>query len=194
MLKLAGLGRRGNLKCFLELRELKPKLVVRDLAPSLWPALETLFGPRGACGGCWCMYWRLEKGERWEDLQGAPAKRRMKALVACGQGAGRDRVRGRRAGRLDRLWAATGFSAARSGADTRLRRRGASLVAPLLLHQGGLAGSRRRDGAPAPFASLTAAAGREDRRGLSGEPEARAAIAACLCLDGHAFAFLGCGV
>ena len=51
--------------------QLKPKLVVRDLAPSLWPALETLFGPRGACGGCWCMYWRLEKGERWEDLKGA---------------------------------------------------------------------------------------------------------------------------
>ena len=34
------------------------------------------------------MYWRLKKGERWEDLQGAPAKRRMKALVAAGKAQG----------------------------------------------------------------------------------------------------------
>ena len=24
-----------------------------------WPQLETLFGEKGACGGCWCMAWRL---------------------------------------------------------------------------------------------------------------------------------------
>ncbi len=24
--------------------------------PRLWPALEDLFGPKGACNGCWCMY------------------------------------------------------------------------------------------------------------------------------------------
>lgn len=24
-----------------------------------WADLEQLFGPRGACGGCWCLYWRL---------------------------------------------------------------------------------------------------------------------------------------
>src|SRR5690242_19221038 len=35
------------------------KLTVRPVAPELWPALEDLFGPRGACNGCWCMYWRL---------------------------------------------------------------------------------------------------------------------------------------
>jgi len=66
----------------------KGKLVVRDLSPALWPALTALFGPRGACGGCWCMYWRLEKGERWEDLKGGPAKRRLKALVAAGKAQG----------------------------------------------------------------------------------------------------------
>lgn len=26
-----------------------------------WPDLETLFGVNGACGGCWCMLWRLRK-------------------------------------------------------------------------------------------------------------------------------------
>lgn len=64
------------------------RLISRDLTPALWPALEELFGPRGACGGCWCMYWRLEKGERWQDLQGPRAKTRMKALVLAGKAQG----------------------------------------------------------------------------------------------------------
>jgi len=29
------------------------------LTPDRWKDLETLFGARGACGGCWCMAWRL---------------------------------------------------------------------------------------------------------------------------------------
>ena len=32
---------------------------MRPLTPELWPALEDLFGPTGACNGCWCMYWRI---------------------------------------------------------------------------------------------------------------------------------------
>jgi GNAT superfamily N-acetyltransferase len=35
------------------------KLVIRELTPDLWPALEDLFGEQGACNGCWCMYWRI---------------------------------------------------------------------------------------------------------------------------------------
>ena len=34
------------------------------------------------------MFWRLEKGERWEDLKGAPAKRRFKRLVVSGRARG----------------------------------------------------------------------------------------------------------
>jgi GNAT superfamily N-acetyltransferase len=34
-------------------------LTIRPLTPDLWPALEDLFGKNGACGGCWCMYWRI---------------------------------------------------------------------------------------------------------------------------------------
>jgi GNAT superfamily N-acetyltransferase len=34
-------------------------LKIRSLTPELWPQLEDLFGPTGACGGCWCMYWRI---------------------------------------------------------------------------------------------------------------------------------------
>jgi GNAT superfamily N-acetyltransferase len=35
------------------------KLDTRPLTADLWPALENLFGKRGACNGCWCMYWRI---------------------------------------------------------------------------------------------------------------------------------------
>jgi GNAT superfamily N-acetyltransferase len=35
------------------------QLQVRALSADLWPALEELFGARGACNGCWCMYWRI---------------------------------------------------------------------------------------------------------------------------------------
>jgi len=53
----------------------------KDLTPQLWPDLERLFGSNGACGGCWCMSWRTQRGERWADIKGAEAKRRMRALV-----------------------------------------------------------------------------------------------------------------
>ena len=34
-------------------------LTTRPLTPEQWPALVDLFGPRGACNGCWCMYGRI---------------------------------------------------------------------------------------------------------------------------------------
>lgn len=40
------------------------KLKIRALTPSLWPALEDLFGKNGACNGCWCMYWRIGSAYR----------------------------------------------------------------------------------------------------------------------------------
>ena len=36
----------------------KPNLSFHPLTPERWDDFEALFGPRGACGGCWCMYWR----------------------------------------------------------------------------------------------------------------------------------------
>jgi hypothetical protein len=39
-------------------------LNVRPLTPDLWPPLEDLFGERGACNGCWCMYWRVGSAYR----------------------------------------------------------------------------------------------------------------------------------
>ncbi|AGC43781.1 N-acetyltransferase GCN5 [Myxococcus stipitatus DSM 14675] len=61
---------------------------VQELTPEQWPALEKLFGKNGACSGCWCMFWRLEAGERFQDVKGPSAKRRMKALVEQGRAQG----------------------------------------------------------------------------------------------------------
>jgi GNAT superfamily N-acetyltransferase len=63
-------------------------ITCKRLTPALWPAVEELFGANGACGGCWCMYWRTAKGERWDDLKGERAKRRLKALVTSGKAQG----------------------------------------------------------------------------------------------------------
>lgn len=64
------------------------RIEIRELTPELWPAFEKLFGANGACAGCWCMFWRLEEGERYADVKGAEAKRRMKALVRSGAAQG----------------------------------------------------------------------------------------------------------
>jgi GNAT superfamily N-acetyltransferase len=45
-----------------------------------WSDFELLFGDRGACGGCWCMYWRLKRSEFVEG-RGNVNKLSMKALV-----------------------------------------------------------------------------------------------------------------
>jgi GNAT superfamily N-acetyltransferase len=33
------------------------------LSADRWRDMETLFGRRGATGGCWCMYWRLPRAQ-----------------------------------------------------------------------------------------------------------------------------------
>lgn len=61
----------------------------RELTPDLWPAVEELFGPRGACGGCWCMWWRVERGGKlWEETRGEPARRAFRELVSSGKARG----------------------------------------------------------------------------------------------------------
>jgi hypothetical protein len=53
------------------------------LTPDRWHDFELLFGPRGAYGGCWCMWWRLSR-KQFEQQQGAANKQAMKALVDTG--------------------------------------------------------------------------------------------------------------
>lgn len=60
------------------------KIVTKELTPKMWPDVEKLFGDNGACGGCWCMSWRVKKGENWNALKGKEAKKQFKNLVASG--------------------------------------------------------------------------------------------------------------
>ena len=59
------------------------KVPVRVVSPRDREAIETLFGAHGACAGCWCMHWRLERGgELWRRMQGEPNKREFFRLLA----------------------------------------------------------------------------------------------------------------
>ena len=60
---------------------------VRELAPDDWPLVEALFGERGACGGCWCMAWRL-RAKDWEASRGEPNRLALRELVQSGQAHG----------------------------------------------------------------------------------------------------------
>ena len=64
-------------------------LVTRPLSSDDWPVVEKLFGDKGACGGCWCMWWRLPRGGKlWEESKGAKNKRAFKRLVTSGKASG----------------------------------------------------------------------------------------------------------
>jgi GNAT superfamily N-acetyltransferase len=45
------------------------RVVVVPASADRWPDLEALFGARGACAGCWCQYFRLEKAA-WNSGRG----------------------------------------------------------------------------------------------------------------------------
>src|SRR6266542_3376237 len=61
-----------------------PSLKFYPATASRWSDLEELFGERGACGGCWCMFWRLPRKE-FDTGKGARNKRALKAIVVAGQ-------------------------------------------------------------------------------------------------------------
>ncbi len=54
------------------------------LSPDRWPDFEDLFGERGACGGCWCMLWRMKRSE-FERQKGEKNRQAMKSIVDTGQ-------------------------------------------------------------------------------------------------------------
>ncbi len=58
------------------------KLDIRPLTPDLWPALVDLFGKRGACNGCWCMYWRI--GSQYRKRASEDNRRDFEQVVRKG--------------------------------------------------------------------------------------------------------------
>ncbi len=76
-----GWGKTMNAKSNAE-RE----ITVQVLRATDWPALADLFGARGACGGCWCMWWRVPRGGKlWAELKGEKNKRAFRRLVEAGE-------------------------------------------------------------------------------------------------------------
>jgi GNAT superfamily N-acetyltransferase len=64
-------------------------LRVRELRRSDWPHIKALFGSNGACGGCWCMSWRITPhGKTWQNATGDPNRRAFKQLVESGKAHG----------------------------------------------------------------------------------------------------------
>lgn len=57
---------------------------IRPVTPDRWTDLEELFGERGACGGCWCMLWRLKRSD-FEKQKGPGNKQTLKDIVASGE-------------------------------------------------------------------------------------------------------------
>lgn len=54
------------------------------LTADRWADLETLFGARGACGGCWCMAWRLTPAE-FRRAKGDGNRAALRDLVEQGE-------------------------------------------------------------------------------------------------------------
>jgi len=58
------------------------KAEIHQLTPDRWPDLVQLFGPRGACAGCWCMFPRRTGAEG--KTSGEPNRRAFKRIVDSG--------------------------------------------------------------------------------------------------------------
>jgi GNAT superfamily N-acetyltransferase len=58
-------------------------LQFEPLTRDRWSDVVTLFGPRGACAGCWCMAWRRTRAE-WERGQGSGNRAAFQRVVRKG--------------------------------------------------------------------------------------------------------------
>jgi GNAT superfamily N-acetyltransferase len=61
----------------------KPPFAWHPLTADRWADFETLFGERGACGGCWCTFWRQPRSA-FDENKGDGNRRLMLRLVSDG--------------------------------------------------------------------------------------------------------------
>ncbi len=64
------------------------ELRVEPLTKNNWGFFEELFSPKGACGNCWCMYYRLPKPDFLEGKFGDGNRQAMKEIVWSGKPSG----------------------------------------------------------------------------------------------------------
>jgi len=55
-------------------------LSFHPLTQKLWRDFEILFGDNGACGGCWCMHWKL-RGKAFDENKGDRARQMQKSVI-----------------------------------------------------------------------------------------------------------------
>jgi GNAT superfamily N-acetyltransferase len=70
-----------------ELVQKQEKILNLDFHPltaDRWNDLEKLFGKHGACGGCWCMWWRLTRTQ-FNKQKGEANRMALKQIVANGE-------------------------------------------------------------------------------------------------------------
>jgi len=61
-----------------------PALRILPATPARWADVEALFGANGACGGCWCQFWRQTPAE-YRAGQGAPNRAAFRRQVLGGE-------------------------------------------------------------------------------------------------------------
>lgn len=59
-------------------------LSFRPVTSREWPDLQRLFGPHGADGGCWCMWWRQTRAE-YRVKHGEANRQAMQRIIAGGE-------------------------------------------------------------------------------------------------------------
>ena len=64
--------------------DLLSELTFEPLSKKNWPLFVQLFGERGACGNCWCMYFRLKKDDFVQGKENEGNKNSLKELVWAG--------------------------------------------------------------------------------------------------------------
>lgn len=64
------------------------EIEIRPLTPDHWEAFTRLFGEKGACGNCWCMYYRLPNAEFRAGKHDNGNREAMRSLVSEGKPAG----------------------------------------------------------------------------------------------------------
>jgi GNAT superfamily N-acetyltransferase len=60
-----------------------PNFACHAVTPERWHDFERLFGPRGACGGCWCQWWKLPRAV-FDQQKGEGNKRALRAAILGG--------------------------------------------------------------------------------------------------------------
>jgi len=54
------------------------------LTPERWSDFEKFFGKHGACGGCWCMWWKLKRSDFMRQ-RGEANRKALKKIVDSGK-------------------------------------------------------------------------------------------------------------